>query len=150
MAICKRDGCGDRAVAVQLVRTEHDEDDYRLLEDWCRPHHVDERRAAGVLVPVEVAGKAVIMGVDGTENQRGARIELDAEEVRIGQLVDLGFVKLVDEDPQARLDRARAEAAALEARLNEARQAEADAAAAVVADEPAAAKKVAAPAKTKD
>ena len=97
MAICKREGCDEDAVAVQLVRTAEDEDDYRKLKDWCRPHHVEERRAAGVLVPVEVTtNRAAIVGVDGSENRKGARIELDSEEIRIDQLVDLGYVKPVE------------------------------------------------------
>ncbi len=93
MAICKRDGCDEDAVAVQLVCADPPE----LLKNWCRPHHVEERRAAGVLVPVEVVtNRAPIMGVDGSENRRGARIELDSEEIRIGMLVDLGYVKVVE------------------------------------------------------
>ncbi len=92
MAICKRDGCDEDAVAVQLVRA----DPRVKMADWCRPHHVEERRAAGVLVPVEVVtNRAPIMGVDGSENRRGARIELDSEEIHIGLLVDLGYVKVL-------------------------------------------------------
>lgn len=96
MAICKRDGCDEDAVGVQLVRA----DPPAKLNDWCRPHHVDERRDAGVLVPVEVvSNRATIMGVDGSENRRGARIELDSEEIDVGMLVDLGYVKVLPVEP---------------------------------------------------
>jgi hypothetical protein len=92
MAICKRDGCDDDAVAVQLVKL----DPPVLHRENCRPHHVEERRAAGALVEVEVAtNRAPIMSVDGTENRRGARIWLDADEIDIPLLVDLGYVKVV-------------------------------------------------------
>lgn len=127
MAICKRDGCENETTGVQLVRA----DPPSVIKDWCRPHHVDERRAAGVLVPVEVTtNKATIMGVDGSENRKGDRIELDSEEIDIQMLVDLGFVKLIEVDPAERLAKIRSDSAELAARLAELRSQEKDAAAA--------------------
>lgn len=127
MAICKRDGCDNDAVGVQLVRA----DPPAKLADWCRPHHVEERRAAGVLDTVEVAtNRALIMGVDGSENKRGARIELDREEIDIDMLVDLGYVRRIVVNPEERLAQIRAESASLEAKLADLRKMETETAAA--------------------
>jgi hypothetical protein len=92
MPICTRDDCDDDAIAVQLVRLDPPE----LRREHCRPHHVEERRAAGVLVAAEVVtNRAPIMSVDGTENRRGAQIALDSEEIDIQLLVDLGYIKVI-------------------------------------------------------
>jgi hypothetical protein len=119
--ICKHSRCDDDAVAVQLVRLDPPE----LLEDNCRKHHVDARRAAGALETVEVTtNRAAIMGVDGSENKRGAVIELDREEIDIDMLVRLGFVKRIATTPDEELAQARAESAALEAQLAKVRERE--------------------------
>ena len=124
--MCKRDGCDGDAVCVQLVRL----DPPVRLEDWCRPHHVEERRAAAVLDTVEVTtNRALIMGVDGSENERGARIELDHDEIDVDMLVRLGYVKRVIVDPVERLAQIRAEGASLEAQLAALRAREIEAAA---------------------
>lgn len=93
MGICKRDGCDDDAVTVQLVRLDPPE----RLGDWCRPHHVEERRAAGALVAAEViTNRAPIMSVDGSENRRGALIMLDTGEIDVALLADvLGYIKVL-------------------------------------------------------
>lgn len=129
--ICKHGSCDEPAVAVQLVRLDPPE----LLEEHCRPHHVQARRKAGVLEQVEVTtNRALIMGVDGSENKRGATIELDREEIDIDMLVRLGFVKRVATTPDEQLAQAREESAALEAKLAEVREKEKKAKEAVEAD----------------
>ena len=131
--ICKRDGCDDDAVAVQLVRL----DPMELLEDFCRPHHVEQRRADGVLEKVEVVtNRAPIMGVDGSENRRGAQIELDREEIDIDMLVRLGFVKRVAATPAEQLAEAQRQSAALTDQLAAAREQEKQAQAAIQQPQP--------------
>lgn len=127
--ICKIDGCDDDAVGVVLVRR----DPIEAVEDHCRTHHVEARREAGALVQVEVTtNRAPIVGVDGSENRRGATIELDAEEIDVDQLVRLGFVKRLT--PDEGLAEVRQRSADLEAELAQVRRQEEQAQLAAVAD----------------
>jgi hypothetical protein len=129
--MCKVDGCDDDAVGVVLVGR----DPIEKVEDHCRTHHVEARRQAGALVQVEVVtNRAPIMGVDGSENRRGAVIELDSEEIHIDQLVKLGFVKRIAATPDEELAQVRERSSALEAQLAQVRDEERRVQQAVAAD----------------
>lgn len=94
MGICKREGCDDDTVTVQLVRL----DPCETLDGHCRAHHVDDRLQAGRLVAAEVVtNRAKIMSVDGTENRRGDQVAFDVDEIDVDLLVKLGFVKVLGE-----------------------------------------------------
>lgn len=98
MGICTHDKCDEDSVTVQLVRLDPPE----RLGTLCRKHLVQQRRADGALVQAEVVtNRAPIMGVDGTENRRGAKIELDTGEIDVQMLVDLGYVKLLPPSSKA-------------------------------------------------
>lgn len=102
MAICNRSGCDERAVGVVLTQGETYSNELggqaENVQDHCRPHHVEERRAAGRVVACELLKNGVtIVDVDGTDKKRrGDRIEFDADEINVDQLVDAGLVKRLD------------------------------------------------------
>lgn len=149
MGICRRKGCDNDAVAVVLVRR----DPIEKLDELCRDHLVEDRRAAGVLVSAVVTtNRAAIVGVDGAEHRRGEPLELDTEEIDVDMLVRLGYIEVTGKvpgrvaDPAAEAEALRAEQAELERRSAELAQRVADAekaAAKQAADEAAEAKRAA-------
>lgn len=97
MNTCKRAGCDTPAVSVVLTQGDYAAKPVKV-EDHCRPHHAEERRLAGRVVACELLTTGVVMvDVDGTDREnRGDRIEWDADEIDVDTNVRAGFVKRLD------------------------------------------------------
>ncbi|MEV6633880.1 hypothetical protein AB0M54_24325 [Actinoplanes sp. NPDC051470] len=141
IAICKRAGCDVEAYGTVLTQGEYSKAEGgnpERVEDWCRPHHVEERRLAGRIVAVELlSNRYKVTDVNGeTKKQRGDIVEWDADETDVDLNCSLpGLGKRLDAPSVA--EALAAEEEALLARLadTQARRAQAEKAAADEAQE---------------
>ena len=139
MAKCERSDCDDRATAYLLTQGKYAQTP-EPRDTLCRTHYVEDRRADGAIVACETLRNGVTLrDVSGGDvDQRGQRVEFDADETNVDLLVRCGFVKRLD--GPSLVDVLASEELAIAARLAHIKSRLRDAEVAVKAEKAAAAK----------